>query len=284
MILPEIREFSIPIYVSDDSTSNETRNMLDEMQKTYENIFYFRNTPSLGHDRNILHALNFPSTDYIWLLGDSLFLKKGAIKSVLEIIAEGQPERIAVNSDYRALDGDCHYFDDCNEVFNTFAWHLTMTGVTIYSKNAISTIDQSFQKEFKNFPQIALIFNYLSKECSFYWINKKCTSLNPDKKSYWEDDLFSVFLIDWSSVIRHLPNCYDNKSKVIVEHSLRANVFSLKSLLLARSKGVYNINIFKKYKSELPAHSGLSAFTLLLISIFPRVILKIVIIFRQFFK
>ena len=46
MMLPEIKKFSIQIFISDDSNNDETQNMINEIQVEYESIFYSRNAPS----------------------------------------------------------------------------------------------------------------------------------------------------------------------------------------------------------------------------------------------
>jgi len=283
-LLPEIREFSIQIFISDDSIKNETQRMIEEIQIEYRDIFYFRNNPNLGHDGNILQTLRLPKTDYVWLIGDSILIEQGGIKRVLEIITNDKPEIIAVNARNRKLDEVDLLYLDCNEVFDKFAWHLTLTGCTIYSKSSIDTIDSLRKNEYENFPQISLIFSHLAKKCSFYWVNQNFVYADSSKESYWVDNVFKIFLNDWKSVIRNLPICYHNKRKVILMHSSIMSVFGFKNLILYRARGAYNINIFKKYKLDLLEHSGLSAFILMIISIMPKFVLKVIINLKRLLK
>ena len=82
-MLPEIKEFSIPIFISDDSKDCDTKNVIQELNGIYEYIFYYKNTPSLGHDHNIFHTLGLAKSDYVWMLGDSMLIKKGAIAKAI---------------------------------------------------------------------------------------------------------------------------------------------------------------------------------------------------------
>ena len=284
LMMPEIREFSIPIYISDDSLDDQTKNVITELQKDYEHIYYSRNIPSLGHDSNIFYTLKFPKTDYVWLLGDRMILKRGAIKKTLEIISQTTPQIISVNAKNRDLDINSAYCNDSNKVLDQFGWHLTLTGAAIYSRSAISAIDEISQNEYKNFPQIALIFNHLSVACSFYWINDKYLYINSEKESYWLSDIFEVFIDDWSNAIRNLPGCYDgdNKEKVILEHSRKVKLFGLKSLLKARYMDAYNLYLFKKYKTALADHSGLSSPFLLMIAFIPKTTLSIILAIKKY--
>ena len=286
MMLPEIKQFSIQIFISDDSNNDETQNMINEIQVEYESIFYSRNAPSLGHDDNIFRTLSLPETDYVWLLGDSIVIKRGAIKNVLEVIDSDQPGIIAVNANNRAIDSiNCHH-EDCNRVFSTFAWHLTLTGAAIYSKNAIASAESLIKSELKNFPQIALIFNYLSTSCSFHWLNNRWIFANKEKTSFWTKNMFKVFLEDWSNVIWSLPDCYGHpdKEKAIIDHSQKSYLFGSKGLLLARASGVYDLDIFRKYKQVLPNHSGLRLPLLLIIALIPKSIVGFLYKIKKYFK
>ncbi len=284
LMLPEIRELSIPIYISDDSLDDQTKNVIIELEKDYEHIYYSRNIPSLGHDSNIFYTLKFSKTDYVWLLGDCMILKRGAIKNALEIISQIRPQIIGVNAKNRDLDIDSAYCNDSNKVLDQFGWHLTLTGAVIYSRSVISSIDEIAQNEYKNFPQIALIFHHLTVACSFYWINDKYLYVNSEKESYWLRDVFEVFIDDWSNAIQNLPDCYgvDNKEKVILEHSRKVKLFDLRSLLKARYMGAYNVDLFKEYKMALADHSRLSSATLLMIAFIPKTILGIILAIKKY--
>ena len=283
-MLPEIKEFSIPIFISDDSTDCDTKKIIQELNVIYKNIFYYKNNPSLGHDHNIFQTLRLPKNDYVWLLGDSVLIKKGSLAKILKIIQDTKADIISVNAENRMIDIDSQYFSDCNEVFNKLAWHLTLTGCTIYSRSSVSTIDSLKKNKCVNFPQISLIFSHLASHCSFYWVNQKFVYAHIKKESYWVNSVFRVFLNDWSSVIQSLPSCYHNKRKVILMHSSILGIFSFKNMILHRARGAYNINVFKKYKLDLLEHSDLSVFTLLMILIMPKVILKSIVNLRQLLK
>jgi len=233
----------------------------------------------LGHDKNIIHTVKLPTTDYIWLLGDSQVIEKWAIREILELTERFQPQIIAVNSRFRGISINSAYYNDHNKVLNEFGWHLTLTGATIYSKTAIATLYKLDAADCTNFPQIALIFGHLSKACSFYWVNSDCIYANSNRTSYWISNMFQVFIDDWSRAIRNLPDCYDVviKEKVITEHSRKAKIFRLKSILTARSIGAYNVYLFKKYQAELSLHSGLRPSVLLIIALLPRNVLGILI-------
>ena len=275
-IIEEVKEHSIAIYVSDNSSNDDTESIIGELKKRYEFIFYYKNTVDLGHDRNSFYVAQLPQSDYVWLLGDSLSLKEGSVKNILRTIENHKPGIISVNAVNRDLNKESRLYTDCNAVLDDLGWHITLTGVTIYSKAALSTIDQVDPQNFKNFPQLSLIFRFLSKDCSFFWDNTKWVFSSPHKKGYWVSTMFAIFIDDWSRAIRNLPQIYseETKEKVIIEHSHKSNIFGFKALLKAKFLGAYDWTTYKKYRVDLSRHSKLSFLILVFIALFPRIILR----------
>jgi hypothetical protein len=76
-LIPEIKDYSIPIYISDNSPDNKTEEVGYELKKHYEFLFCYKNTIDLGHDKNSFYVVQLPETDRIWLLGDSISLEEG---------------------------------------------------------------------------------------------------------------------------------------------------------------------------------------------------------------
>ena len=281
-IIDEVKEYYIPIYVSDNSSNFETEKIIRELKNQYEFIFYHKNTHDLGHDKNSFYVVQLPESDYVWLYGDSFSLKDGAVKNILETIENYNPGIIAVNAFNRDLDKESGLYTDCNAVLNDLGWHITLTGATIYSRRALSTINEVKPHNFKNFPQISLIFNFLANDCSFFWDNNKWIVASPHKRGYWVDTMFSIFIDDWSNAIRNLSKSYKHeiKEKVIIEHSLKSNIFCFKSLLKARHLGVYNFKLYRKYKTALFYHSKLPLFILIFLALFPKFLLEVYIYFK----
>lgn len=275
-MLPELKRFSIGVYVSDDSSDDSTRCMLDELRQEYEHIYYERNYPALGHDRNIVRTLGLPDTDYVWLLGDSIEIEGGIIAKVLSVIERSRPEIVAVNARNRNLDVRSGCYDDANTILGTFGWHMTLTGAAIYSRAAANAASQIDFGSFKNFPQFALTFTRLAVAPSFCWINdvaltRKVPALTAGS-SYWLRSMFPVFIDDWSAAVNALPDLYRTnvKATAIREHSLQSRLFGWQSLLVARSSGGYDLRTYREYKDRLAIHSDLDRFALILLAVLPK--------------
>ncbi len=279
LMIEDLKPFSIPIYISDDSDDDKTKIIVCEMKKIYKYIYYTKNLKRLGHDKNIFHTISLPKSDYVWLLGDSLFFKKNSLKYIFGIIKKHRPDLISVNSELRNLDLKSRIYKNCNKVLNDLGWHLTWTGATIYSQKVISNVHKLDINKSVNFPQISIIFNHLANSCSFYWLNYNILDATKKNKSYWSKFVFKIFFEDFNSALLNLPNCYGKeiKEKVFLDHSKKTKLFNFKSLLFMRSVGIYNFNSFRKYSKFLFKHSDESYLILILILIIPRRLLRLFI-------
>ena len=282
-ILPEIVKYSIPLYISDNSNNRKTEEFLKHLKIRYKNIFYYKNHIDIGHDMNSFFILKKPKTKYVWLLGDGIFFKKNTISKILHIIKEYNPNLISMNVVNRGINIKSNLYLTPTEVFEKFGWHLTLTGASIYSQKIIKESNKIEKSNFKNFPQIPLIFNNLSKECRFYWLNDEVIDA-PKKKGYWVDKMFEIFIDDWTNAVMNTTDFYGKslKNKVIKDHSLKSRVFSIKALVSARYENAYNLKVFFNYRKKLFIHSQLGSVILFLIATLPRFIIKTIVNFKKF--
>lgn len=285
LMLDEIKKYNIPIYISDDSPNDETKNVILELRKEYEFIYYKKNASSLGHDKNCISTLQYPVERFVWYIGDSIIIEPGGIELILTHISVYNPDIISVNIVGRELDNQKKWYIDGNTALDELGWHLTCTGVTIYSKKLIGThialIDLS---KCINFPQTALIFKGLeSEDCKLYFENKKLIRGNSKKNSYWQKTIFNVFLRDWANFVNNLNFLSDeNKKKVIVMHSRETGIFNLKSLLSYRMKGLFGLRDYVSFFKDLRIHSSVNILVILIIVLTPQFIFRILNKIRKF--
>lgn len=280
LMLEEIIQFSVPIYISDDSNNSETEILASELKKKYSNIFYSRNIPALGHDKNCVKTLRIPEEEYVWYLGDSIIIKKNALSRILEIINNSNCayDFISVNIDSRVNIAE-RSFSDCNDLLIQLGWHITLSGATIYSKEALKYLDMLDLAKCRNFPQTAIILEQFAEgNKKLYWINDDLIYGNIRKKSYWMPKIFEVFLYDWDIFINNLPEKYEyeNKKLTIKLHSEKTGLFTLKGFISYRAGGYYNWKVLRKYKKLIINNTKLNYCLLTIIAVFPKSILRVI--------
>lgn len=287
--LPELKKYEIGIYISDDSTNNETKKVVEDLSAEYPNIFYIKNNPSLGHDKNFLSTLELPSTNYVWLLGDSMTIESGAIGKVLNIIKINSPSIIGVNYKDRIVVKNevlrSGLKKEQESIFINFGWHLTLTGATIYSKDVIQSATSLDLLACKNFPQISLIFTYLNDSPSFYWLEDNLLFSQGKKKSYWSGNIMDVFIHDLSRVVYKLPRKYglESKNEFMRCHSKKSKLFTIRNLVKMRLYDEIDSKIAIENKNLLATFTDIPFIVVFLISILPKRIIFLYVTVMQYF-
>tara|TARA_B100000902_G_scaffold399599_1_gene471264 strand:+ start:54 stop:1769 length:1716 start_codon:yes stop_codon:yes gene_type:complete len=266
-------KYKIKIYISDDRKDQKILRLANKLKKIYPYLYYKQNKPPLKHDKNLVRSLRLPNTKYVWILGDSLILEKNALEKIILFLSNNKPKLLGVNAVGRKLNYKSAIINKPDEVILNLGWHLTLTGATIYSSDAIRYLKKIDYKKIKNFPQFFLIFTYLKTAEKFYWINDQFISPNQKRKdSYWIKDTFSVFIHDWAHVIDSLNSYYARKvlNRVRLSHAKNTNLFSLRNLIKLRMMGYFGSEDYEKYKDTLDIQSKIPIKIIKIISLVPR--------------
>jgi hypothetical protein len=253
-IIPELKMFQIPVYISDDSSDDDTLKMVQLLQMDYEFIFYRKNTPSLGHDQNCLATLIWPNQDYIWYMGDSIYFCAGSLSKLIKILTLC-PTFVFINSYVKSQKYSSGFIQNNKEFLIDTTWFLTLSGATVYSKKVVDSMknQQIGNTIYKNFMQLGLIMDYLFlRGGNIYWWDEKIIQVNTNKKSYWSAQAVNVFVIDWIHFIENLP-IFDNQEKEIIikSHSRETKLFGLKNLLRIRADGGISFSILFNHRSPI---------------------------------
>lgn len=88
LVMKEIQDRPIEVMVSDNASTDNTQQVMEEIQKEYPQIMYYRNKENVGADRNFLNCYEKAKGDYIWLIGDDDMLLPNAIDTILEALEE----------------------------------------------------------------------------------------------------------------------------------------------------------------------------------------------------
>lgn len=76
----------VQIAISDNASSDGTREMVAQFEKAYPNIVYYRWPSNQGADRNYLKAVDISAGEYCWLMGSDDFMPAGGVQSVLDLL------------------------------------------------------------------------------------------------------------------------------------------------------------------------------------------------------
>ncbi|MDD2828058.1 MAG: glycosyltransferase family 2 protein [Sulfuricurvum sp.] len=280
--IPLVRKFNIQIFISDNASTDSTKQVVEKWQQKYSLLYYYKNETNLG-ELNFEIALKYPNTKFVWLLGDTAIFPA---KSLIEIIKQLNLDydMIIVNSNARVTNVSEMIIRDKNALLKNLGWHMTQIASLIYNKKIIeqALFDRYYDT---NFIQTGIIFETLAKQKNIFvlWLQECYTheiQLPGIRKTSWRPYTFDIWIVRWSNFILSLPPQYtlENKLFAIQQHNNKTKLFKLKNLLTLRSDGYYNYKIFSTYKSIFSiALKNYSIFVLFIISILPSFPLNIMI-------
>ena len=288
IMFPKIKEFSLGVYISDDSNNDDTKKMIESLrlQFDYPYFFYEKNIPPLGHDANCIKTLTAAKSNFIWYLGDSMIIPLGAFDEVLNITSKNEEniDFICLNSlnknDYKS-----GVVLNTHEFIVNSTWHMTLTGATIYNHRVIKWVnDHDFHGQHKNFMQLGIILQYCEQfNAGFYWCGDLTVFNNKNKKSYWSNNAIPVFAHDWWFFIDQFDNLFSmsEKEKIAKSHSINTYIFSLKHFVQMRASGCLKFEVIKKYKYALMKTSKTPLFLVCFVTLIPIKLLSYLILIAK---
>ena len=245
----------VEVIISDNCSTDETKQIGESFAKKYSNIKYFRNNSNVGGCRNVLMSLEYASGSFLKLVNDYTFFCVDGISYLLKLIKDNLSERpvIFFHYGYGDENPDIVAVTDANEVVlkegSKFGW-LSNFG---YWKKDFSTLD-NFDRKFESlFPQIDWFFRLYEKRKTIVYCQKKI---------FWRQDLTEKYKLvkeNYDYIRTHginyinLLNDYVDEGmlgKEIIESVKKSQIypftFIILSIKIARFKTLCDINEAKK--------------------------------------
>lgn len=144
-LVPQALECQIPIYLSDNASSDNTQQVIQKYKAIYTKIFSFKQEANLGHDLNHKSVITMATTEFAWLLGDDDIVLSGSLQKVIHFL-ESTPNcellllnAIRTDNDLRPrgmqfqVDQDV-FITDCNDLLVHHSDKLTFGMIIINSR------------------------------------------------------------------------------------------------------------------------------------------------------
>lgn len=262
-ILPQAQPYSIPIFVSDNASPDDTIGILSEFQKEYPLLYFRSNSKNLGFDQNLMKATEMASSEYVWSLGDRRRLLPNAVGKVYHTIENNRPDLLLLNNDSvsqpkTTLSADTT-FHSAKDVFQNLSMNAGTLGLQILPAKAwkTKTLRKYVQdKKYSGWIHLHAIFEFLNSLTSMnvlFLAKPLVTSSNRYGHS-WTDKTFQMWST-WKNSIYALPALTLETKKAVVNRTGSLGFFSIKTLLILRSKGAYNEKIFNSCQEDFLEYS-----------------------------
>jgi len=268
IFMQECAALGIAVYVSDDSNDDDTTRLAELAAKKYGNVFYRKNVPACGHDRNIVETLSWPDADYVWIIGDTFSAMPGTLAPLMHSLQGQDFQFVNWNSSDTRITDILSGHEAVNLVRDKL-WHQTLTGGTIYQSRVCDWVRSNLHEVHKNFPHIDVILGYISQyDSSVRWYGKKVIKSAPKKSSYWHHKALDVFVDDWFSVLNAYPKILSPTQAVAIgrAHSANTGLFDVMFLVRLRAIGHLSWSSTKKVHFWHAMHVKKSRILLILLA------------------
>lgn len=135
-VLPQAEAAHVPVIVSDNASSDSTREVAESFAKDFRQLIFIRQPTNLGHDLNHKEILKHATSTFAWLLGDDDVIAEGAIARLLSFLRAGDGyELVLLNAwltDNELRPGQFQFdltndrlIENCNDLLRDYSDKLT---------------------------------------------------------------------------------------------------------------------------------------------------------------
>jgi abequosyltransferase len=281
-----VGKYNIPFIISNNCSTDQTEEVVRSLQEKYSAIAYFKQDKNI-RDHNFPFVLRQSTAKYAWLLGDKHKIAEGSIERIWDLVEQEEYDLIVTNHDLRVKGISTQVYTNPEQLLANLGWHMTDITSLIFSKKIIENIP--FERfSGTSFMHTGGIFEALSgRPCRVLWLNENLFEPYLSTiQSGWLSEMFEVWMASWPTVILSLPPCqytFESKIRCLRTHN-DSTFFTRKLIKHYRRRGLYNYQIYRRYKHSTPLCSSISMRYYFIMSITPRLVLRFPLLVRNYFR
>lgn len=281
--------FGIDVVVYDSSDDEKTHAVTTNFQiDGYDNVHYRRYMDEIkgfSIDREMITAYSeYLDYDYIWLCRDDLIPTISQFYNELMELVENETEFIAVDGSSRNNGRHCiKRYHDCVEFFSENAGRVSTLGRSVFSGHFVKRLlrDYPLDESKEGFwASIAALHQIAAEPVSTGLIVSNVFADNQgiSSSSYWVKGMLKTWGENWYRAVLSLPAIYDPvKPSALKIHTSDFQVFTLKSMLILRSLGDFNLSIYRQYCDVLSHVSTNSSIKFYFSALIPKCFAKMIL-------
>lgn len=253
-----IGDHAVPIYISDNCSSDNTTEVVKKWLALYPLIRYSRNHANMGPDRNFEMALKMGQADYVWLLGDTYRITRACVDHLIASLTccAQSPDVVVLNVVGRVIDVPGTTFTDANLLLTRLGWHMTCMSSLVYRRDVLA---QAPYARFRstNFIQVGIIFESIeNRPFAVEWVPDQSVygiNIAGVIKESWRARVLQVWVERWSNFVMSLPPSYALATKLacIKAHNSKSGLFSIGSMLSLRAENAFGWAVMRQYPNYL---------------------------------
>lgn len=261
------------LYVFDSSIDDNTKNIVEQYQEKFDDLFYFRFPDSMHSNEKVYRIFQMASDhiiscEYIWIRSDAMLCHKNFLRELVNYLDYD----IIVTASQGIVKKGIRAVQNYQVFFEEYAWQLCLFGAVILNVNRmIRNADWLYLsskylvEQHINFSHVCFYFEQILKvkNCRILTIDLPEALYHGNKKkifSTWYSDFFDLWLVRWPDTINCLPSYYKNKIKAIRLNGVCGKYNGIYNFLYLRhlaKDNIFTIEVFRKYRDRLRKYSGI---------------------------
>ena len=259
-IIPQARQYNIPICVSDNASTDNTVKILKSFKNIYPCLFFKSNNENLGVDQNMINAVHMASTKYVWAIGARRIVLPGMLSKIYKILEESDWDLLVLNDLNSTFTvPESKRYSSAKKIFRELNRNLTGLGFQILPLEAWKS--ESVLRKYAGTDWtvfgVALEFIASKQNVNVFFVSEPCSTSSG--VSNWIPKCFQIWT-SWKKVINSLPEIYSADKEHVINNSINyffrpKFAFTLMNL---RTQNIYNSDIFKTYREDITRYGHLS--------------------------
>ncbi|MBV5329878.1 MAG: glycosyltransferase family 2 protein [Chlorobium sp.] len=201
----EARQFEekCEIVISDNNSSDSTREVVSSFTSKYENIRYYKNDSNVGADKNFINLLNLGNGKYLKLHSDKTLFCKDKLDALLYYLSNlDSPSIFLLNQGTNNQTRNVVECKNLNEFVDVVSFMSTWMSGAIYRKSDYQNITGVENKIGLHLIQTYLLFKMVSEHSKAIVITEHLMQeLEVEKGGY---NLFEVFICNYLALYNDL--------------------------------------------------------------------------------
>jgi acetyltransferase-like isoleucine patch superfamily enzyme len=193
---------SVELVISDNCSDDDTLVVVEEFQKVYSNIKYYKNDENIGAEKNVFKVLSLGKGKFLKLANDYSLFNDGSIKSLIDLIIKYESTESVIFCANSCIVTEhelteCHNF---NEFISKTSYWITWLLCFGIWKTVYDTLIKGTFKE-NNFPHTDLLLRNLNLGYKPVIYNKLIFTIQPltSKGGY---NIFEAFIPNYLNLLK----------------------------------------------------------------------------------
>jgi len=258
-LIPQAMQYNIPIYVSDNASTDNTVEVLESFKKVYPFLHFKSNNENLQVDQNMVNAARMASTKYVWTFGSRRILLPRMLNKIYRILNESDLDLLVLNDlNPTYIVPKSKKYSSAREIFRELNRNLTGLGFQILPSGVWKS-KTALKYDGTEWTVFGVTFEFVANKHNLnaFFISEPCATSSGE--SHWTPKSFQIWA-NWKKVVYSLPKIYSDEDKEFVIRKSVNYFFAGPNfdLIHLRTKRIYTSDIFNAYREDLVQYGNLS--------------------------